>query len=65
MIKVKKEFLQVKPTGYRITLGDMNQNQLKGLSEKYPDYFETAKKKKRSGGKKQFVMNTKKAKVRS
>ena len=48
MIKVKKEFLQVKPTGYRIALGDMNQNQLNGLSEKYPNYFETAKKKKKN-----------------
>jgi|TARA_R110002020_G_scaffold18916_1_gene65312 hypothetical protein len=47
MITVKKEYLQKQLTGYKLTLGDMNQNQLFGVKEKYPQYFETQKKKKK------------------
>ena len=46
MIIVKKEYLNVKPTGYKLTLGEIGQNGLKSLSEKYPNYFEKQKVKK-------------------
>jgi len=46
MIIVKKEYLNVKPTGYKLTLGEISQNGLKSLSEKYPNYFEAQKTKK-------------------
>ena len=45
MIIVKKECLDIKPTGYKLTLGELNQNNLISLAEKYPDWFEKAKKK--------------------
>lgn len=45
MISVKKECLNIKPTGYKLTLGELNQNNLISLVEKYPDWFEKAKKK--------------------
>ena len=47
MATVKKEFLQKQLTGYKLTLGEMNQNQLSSVKEKYPKYFETPKKKKK------------------
>jgi hypothetical protein len=46
MIIVKKECLNIVPTGYKLALGEMNQNNLNSLVDKYPDWFEKAKKKK-------------------
>ena len=48
MIIVKKEFLNEKVSHYRITLGEMNQGQLRHIQERFGDkYFETPKKKKK------------------
>jgi len=49
MIIVKKEFLNEKVSHYRITLGEMNQGQLRHIQERFGDkYFETSKKKKKN-----------------
>ena len=48
MIIVKKEFIDTKVSHYRLTLGDMNQGQLRHIQERFGDnYFETTKKKKK------------------
>jgi hypothetical protein len=43
MIIVKKECLNIRPSGYKLTLGELNQNNLISLVDKYPDWFEKAK----------------------
>ena len=52
MIIVKKEHLLTQPRPYaRLTLGDMNQAQLKSIQRQFGDkFFETAKNKKKDDG---------------
>lgn len=48
MIIIKKEFLNEKVSHYRIPLGEMNQEQLTHIQERFGDkYFETSKKAKK------------------
>lgn len=48
MIIVKKEFIDTKVSHYKLTLGEMNQNQLEHIKERFGDkYFETSKKAKK------------------
>ena len=48
MILVKKEFLDVKVGNGKLTLGELNQNQLESFKKRFGDkYFEVEKKEKK------------------